>query len=119
MPRVEVVFFREDEQTVPVRDWLERIPKKARAKCLAKLERLQERGHELRRPEADYLRDGIYELRVGMQGVNHRMRYFFHGRTASIVSHGTVKARRVPPREIDRAIDRKEKFEKDPETHSE
>jgi len=26
-------------------------------------------GHELRRPEADFLRDGIHELRVSLQGV--------------------------------------------------
>ncbi len=64
MPRVEVVFFREDEETVPMRDWLDRIPMKAQAKCLVKLGRLEELGHQLRRPEADYLRDDIYELRV-------------------------------------------------------
>jgi hypothetical protein len=29
MPPVEVVFFREDEKTVPVRDWLDSIPTKA------------------------------------------------------------------------------------------
>ena len=28
-------------------------------------ERLAQLGHELRRPEADYLRDQIYELRIG------------------------------------------------------
>ncbi len=32
MPRVEVVFFREDEEAVPVRDWLDSIPKKTQAK---------------------------------------------------------------------------------------
>lgn len=119
MPNVEVVFFREDEETVPMRDWLDTIPPKAQAKCLAKLERLQELGHELRRPEADYLRDDIYELRVGMQGINYRMLYFFHGRTVTIVSHGIVKQKRVPPKEIDLAVERKLRFEKNRKAHSE
>jgi hypothetical protein len=44
-----------------------------------RIERLRDLGHELRRPEADYLRDGIYELRVGLGSVNHRMLYSFTG----------------------------------------
>lgn len=119
MPRVEVVFFRADEETVPVRDWLDRIPKKAQIKCLVKLGRLEQLGHELRRPEADYLRDGIYELRIRLQSVNYRMLYFFHGRKAAIVSHGIVKEKKVPPKEIDLAIKRKRMFEADPRAHSE
>ncbi|MFH0980472.1 MAG: type II toxin-antitoxin system RelE/ParE family toxin [Planctomycetota bacterium] len=119
MPRVEVVFFKEDDGSVPMRDWLDSIQKKAAAKCLARLKRLEELGHELRRPEADYLRDEIYELRVGLQGSNYRMLYFFQGRTAAIVSHGLVKERAVPPGEIDLAVERKQKFEKAPKTHSE
>jgi phage-related protein len=83
-----------------------------------RIERLKEVGHELRRPESDFLRDGIYELRVGLQHVNYRMLYFFHGRTAAVVSHGLVKEAEVPPKEIDRAIARKQKFEKNPKAHS-
>ena len=119
MPRVQVVFFREDEETVPMRAWLDSIPKKAQAKCLAKLGRLEELGHELRRPEADYLRDDIYELRVRLQSVNYRMLYCFHGRTAAVVSHGIVKRKKVPAKEIDLAIARKRLFEADPNAHSE
>lgn len=53
MPRVTVAFFRESEGSVPVRNWLESIPRKAQAKCLARLKRLEDLGYELRRPEAD------------------------------------------------------------------
>lgn len=119
MPRVEIVFYREDEKTVPVRDWLDAISGKAQAKCLVKLGRLEEMGHELRRPEADYLREGIYELRVRWQSVNYRMLYFFHGRTVAVVSHGIVKEKEVPAKEIDLAIRRKRMFEADPKAHSE
>ena len=92
---------------------------KAQAKCLVKLGRLEQMGHELRRPEADYLRDDIYELRVRFQSVNYRMLYFFHGRTAAVVSHGIVKEKEVPPKEIDLAVKRKRVFEANPEAHSE
>ena len=119
MPRVEVVFYRDVDGSVPMRDWLDGIPRKGQAKCLARLKRLEESGHELRRPEADYLRDGIYELRVGLQGVNYRMLYFFHGRTAAVVSHGLVKERVVPTGEIDLAVERRLRFERDPKSRCE
>src|SRR5437016_14453652 len=48
-------------------------------------------GHELRRPEADLLRDGIYELRASVQGVHHRVLYFFHGAAVAVVSHGIAE----------------------------
>lgn len=82
------------------------------------VERLRELGHELRRPEADLLRNGIYELRASLQGVHLRILYFFHGSAAAIVSHGIVKERAVPPKEIERAIERKNRFEANPAKHS-
>jgi hypothetical protein len=86
MPKTAVVFYQEDKKTVPVLDWLDRLPTKAQDKCQVRIERLRDLGHELRRPEADYLRDGIYELRVGLRGMNYRMLYFFHGRVAAVLA---------------------------------
>ena len=73
----------------------------------------------LRRPEADYLRDGIYELRVKVQGVNYRMLYFFHGRVAIVLSHGIVKQEAaVPLTEIERVKPRKLAFDANPRLHT-
>ena len=114
MSRTQVVFYREEDGTVPVLVWLDTLPQKAQDKCRARIERLKALGHALRRPEADYLRDGIYELRVNLQGINYRMLYFFHGQIAAVLSHGLIKEKTVPSAEIDRAVSRKQKFEKDP-----
>jgi len=118
MPEIDVVLYQENDGSVPLLDWLGKLVPKARAKCIARIIRLKQRGHELRRPEADYLRDGIYELRVGWQHVNYRILFFFSGRTAAVLSHGVIKEDRVPPREIDRALKRKALFEADPEAHT-
>jgi phage-related protein len=118
MPKTKVIFYKEDDGSVPVLKWLDSLQEKALDKCTVRIERLKEMGHELRRPEADFLRDGIYELRVGLQHVNYRILYFFHGRTAAVVSHGLVKEAEVPSKEIEKAIERKRKFEKDPKTHT-
>lgn len=118
MPRTSVAFYREDDGSVPILEWIDRLPAKAKAKCRLRISRLRDEGHELRRPEADYLRDGVYELRVGLQGVNYRMLYFFHGATAAIISHGLVKERLVPSSDIDAAIERLKKFSADPPKHT-
>lgn len=118
MPATRVVFFLDEKGEVPLLEWLDSLPKKPKAKCIARVQRLRDLGHELRRPEADLLRDGIYELRVGLGGVNYRMLYFFHGQTAAVVSHGCTKERIVPVKEIELAIQRKAKFEKAPERHT-
>jgi phage-related protein len=117
MPKTDVVFFANDDGTVPLLDWLDRQDRKVQDKCLVKIERLEEHGHELRRPEADYLRDGIYELRVRHRSVNYRMLYFFHIQTA-VVSHGLKKEDVVPDREIDLAMSRNTQFGQDPERHT-
>jgi hypothetical protein len=54
--------------------WFNELPAKVQDKCYLLLQRLGEMGHELRRPEADILRDGIYELRVSLRGVHHQIR---------------------------------------------
>src|SRR6059058_4258636 len=112
MPQTKVVFYKEDDGSVPILDWLDSLQERALDKCRVRIERLEELGHELRRPEADLLRDGIYELRVGLQHVNYRMLYFFRGRIAAVISHGLVKEAEVPAKEIEKAIERKQRFEK-------
>lgn len=118
MPAIKVIFYKENDDLVPTLEWLETIPPKAQDKCFAKIKRLSELGYELRRPEADYLRDKIYELRIGLQGINYRLLYFFYGNTAAIISHGIFKEKRVPPAEIDKAIERRNKFESAPNQHT-
>ncbi len=118
MPKTSVVFYRDDDGSVPVLDWLDELPDKALDKCTVKLERLQELGHELRRPEAEYLRDGIYELRTHFQSVNYRILYFFHGREAAILTHAITKQRAdVPEKDIKLALERKRRFEANPTRH--
>jgi phage-related protein len=93
---------------VPLLQWIDQLPTKVQAKCIERIDRLGELGHDLRRPEADFLRDGIYELRAGYRGVHYRMLYFFAGQAVVVVSHGLTKERAVPVREIDRAVKRKQ-----------
>jgi phage-related protein len=72
-------------------------------------------GYELRRPAADYLRDGIYELRAKHVRVQYRVLYFFSGQNIAILAHAITKDEdQVPDLEIERAIQRKAQFEGNP-----
>ena len=117
MPQTDVVFFAEDDGSAPMLEWLDQFPPKAQDKCIVRIERLEELGHELRRPEADMLRDGIYELRARHGTVQYRMLYFFHGGRA-VLSHGCTKEEAVQPAEIDRALRNRARFEQDPQKHT-
>lgn len=121
MPPVEVVYYQEDDETVPMKEWMESIRSqpKHRTKCIEWIGLLRDFGHDLRRPTADYLRDHIYELRVRIQKIQYRMLYFFHGRTRAVITHGITKqSDKVPPKEIDRAVEMKKRYEENPDYHS-
>jgi len=91
---------------------------KAYAKCVVRIRRLVELGHELRRPEADLLRDGIYELRAKLGTVNYRLLYFFHGRDVAVLAHAITKENEIPVTEINRAVARKRTFIASPAAHT-
>lgn len=120
MPPADVYFYQEVDGSVPVLDWLKELRRKNRrayAKCRARIHLLAELGHELRRPHADMLRDGIYELRARARHVNYRILYFFHGKDVAILAHGLTKEARVDAADVERALKRKLRLEQDPESH--
>jgi hypothetical protein len=116
MPETTVLFYRE-RQEVPALDWIIAQPRDARVRLAARVDLLKNQGHGLRRPYADFLRDGIWELRVRVGRVNYRLLYFFHGQGVVLLAHGITKQQDVPGIEIQRAIERKARFEKDPGNH--
>ena len=121
MPRTHVAFYQEADGEPPVVNWLRellRTNERAWSNCRARIELLAQSGHELRRPAADYLRDGIYELRAKQGHVQYRLLYFFHGRQVAILAHSLTKEDTIPVVDIERAIKRKKLFEANPKEHT-
>lgn len=119
MPDTTVYLYAEDGRC-ELRSWLIDLKERDRrafVACRSRIVLLGAMGHSLRRPHADTLRDGIYELRARVGRVNYRMLYFFHGRDVAILSHGFTKEREVPAAEIERALERKRRYERAPEEH--
>ena len=88
------------------------------AKCFGKIRRLEAEGHALRRPEADYLEDGSYELRTKKGYVNYRMLCFFPGQNVAIRAHALTKEREIPSADLTRAKERKAAFVRNPRLHT-
>ncbi len=121
MPITEIHLFREQDGSIPFLEWLTTLEgrnRKVYEKCRAYIARLREHGHELRRPTADILRNGIYELRFNYLGVNYRILYGFVGKDVVLVSHGITKEKKVPSKEIDLAIQRLAKYRSDPDKYA-
>ncbi len=121
MPPVEVVYYQDDDETVPMKQWVETLQSQPRhrAKCIEWIGLLRDHGHDLRRPISDYLRDGIHELRPRFERIQYRMLYFFHGRQRAVITHGiTKKTDKVSPKEIDRAVEMKKRYAEDADHHS-
>ncbi len=76
-------------------------------------------GNALRRPHADYLRDGIYELRFRVNTVQYRLLYFFFDQNAACISHGITKEDDIEDRDIDFAINCKNLVRLNPDKYTE
>ena len=119
MPATEVFFFKDEDGTVPVLEWLTSLRERnerAFKKCFGLIALLEEFGHELRRPRADMLRDGVYELRTKIGNVNYRILYGFVGKDVALLVAGLTKEKKVPSKEIDEAVRRIAKYKGDPES---
>ena len=120
MPRTEVYFYKDDDGSVPVLDWLLELRGKnerAARKCFSLIKLLRDLGSELRRPRADLLRDGVYERRTEVGKVNYRILYGFVGKNVALLACGLTKEKAVPRGEIDRAAKRIAKYEQNPTRH--
>jgi hypothetical protein len=117
MPATEVIFYAEGGVS-PFLEWMERQQGKVQDKIFDAVSRLEELGFELRRPEAEYLGDEIYELRVKKGHVNYRPLYFFddmkdrQGRVLrrAVMVHGCTKEGKVDARDVKLAVARRRQF---------
>jgi len=87
-----------------VETWIESLSVKEFALVLAHVERLAERGNQLRMPTSRALGDKLYELRFGLNRVAWRITYFFAGPGRRIVLLTVFRKQRQNERaEVQRA----------------
>lgn len=103
-----VCFFVDERGNNPVKEFIQKLPLRDQAKIKAYLDELKVQGHNLRRPMADYLGEGIYELRPR----NNRIFYFFFLRDNAVLLHAIrKKTEKIPPNDLALCLKRKKLVE--------
>lgn len=99
-----VYYFIDERGNNPVRAFIDSLSIKEQAKVFAYLDELKNQGHNLRRPMADYLGNGIYELRPK----RNRIFYFFFIKENVVLVHAIRKRTRgIPKSDLELCIKRK------------
>lgn len=99
-----VCFFINGRGENPVKEFIDKLPLKEQAKVMAYLDELKEKRHAMRRPMADHLGEGIYELRPR----DNRIFYFFYLRENAVLLHAIrKKTDKIPSGDMDLCIKRK------------
>lgn len=108
MNRFKVDFYRDEDGTKPVGQFIRSLPLKMKAKVVGDLHLLEEYGNAAREPLSKHLEDGIFELRSKAGSDIVRILYFFEGNRIIIATNGFVKKRQKTPRsEIELAKERR------------
>lgn len=103
-----IYYFVDKNGDRPVKEFIDSLTIKEQAKVYAYINELKRQGNNLRRPMADYLRDGIYELRPK----NNRIFYFFYLRENAILVHAIKKkTEKIPESDLRLCIKRKIEIE--------
>ncbi len=103
-----ILSFVDDRGGTPVKEFVYTLSFKEQAKVRAYLNGLKNQGHNLRRPMADYLGEGIYELRPR----HNRIFYFFFLREYAVLLHAIrKKTDQIPPEDIALCLKRKKQVE--------
>lgn len=111
MNKFKAEFYETKGGEIPVKDFLDGLDAKMRAKIAMKIGLLEEYGNELREPHSKPLSDGIFELRVRVRTDHSRILYFFfHGGRIILTNGFTKKTQKTPSAEIQKAKLYKEDF---------
>lgn len=100
-----VNFYKDSQDNEPVKNYLNSLPDKQRAKVLRDLQLLEEFGPALGMPSVRNLGDKLLELRV-KQGTNISRVFFitWTGREIVLLNGFTKKSQKTPPGEIQKAL---------------
>ena len=100
----EIEFYDTEDGKCPVREFLDSLEPKMKAKTFRTIDLLEANGPMLREPYSGPMGDGIFELRT-KQGSNiTRVFYFFFVGQKAVLTNGLVKkTQKTPQSEIDKA----------------
>jgi phage-related protein len=107
----QLLYYIKQDGTKPVEEYIKKLSINERAKTLALIDHLEEKGPDLHRPYSDLLEDGIHELRIKLTGNQVRILYFFCYKNIIILTNVFDKhTNKVPSAEIKLAKKNRDDF---------
>lgn len=111
MDEYRILFYETPNGKIPVKEFLDDLDPKMRAKMVQTIAFLQEYGVQARMPYSEHLDDGIFELRAKVGSDISRVLYFFFVGKQIVLTNGFVKkTQKTPPRELDLAKKYRKEF---------
>jgi len=102
--KFEVIFYETANGTRPVKEFLDKLTVKMRAKMIRTIVMLQDNGPALREPCSKPIGDGIFELRAKVATNITRVLYFFFKGRKVVLTNGFIKkTQETPASEIELA----------------
>lgn len=112
MPNYRIVLYPDEKGYRQAEELIKLLQPKVSAKFIKTFKLLSDEGPNLKRPHADYLKEGIRELRVKFSPNEYRALYFFTGINKIVITHIFVKKTdHIPEEEINKAIKIRSHFE--------
>ena len=100
--RWKVFYYQTERGDSPIEDFLNVLPRKARAKCIAYMDMLEEFGFNLSRSFIAKVRGDLWELRPEWAGTEYRFLYFALVGQRFVILHAiTKKAQKLRSKDIE------------------
>jgi phage-related protein len=87
----EVFYYQSERRKSPIEDFLNALPRKARAKCIAYMDMLEEFGFDLPRSFIAKVRGDLWELRPEWASTEYRFLYFAMIGQRLVILHAITK----------------------------
>lgn len=94
---IEIEYYVKTNGDIPVKDFIDSLNIKHQARIIKEIELLEVFGHELREPHSKKLVNGIFELRIQIDGICIRLFYFFTKDHKVILTNGFIKKTQKTP----------------------
>lgn len=101
MDEFHMTFYRKEDFSCPVEDFLNSLNTKMKAKTLRMISLLKQHGNELREPYSKPIGNNIFELRIQQGNDIARILYFFVIDKQIVLTNGFIKkSQKTPAKEI-------------------
>jgi hypothetical protein len=88
----KIEFYADEDDSFPVRVWLDSVPEEVRGKVLARINLLKTGGPTLDFPYTSQIEGKLREARLRVGKTRYRVLYFFDEARTAVLLHGFTKA---------------------------